>query len=336
MVFRQFAYLAVAAAVLLEGCRKENLSGDAVPLSFAAAFAGETRAPSAVQPDQADYLIAEGNRIGVFGTLTRAGEEESTVFEKQAVTCGSDLSWSYRPLKYWRKTGLYDFTAVFPYDSDCLAGTTGKRLLIRHSAAAKNVDILVSRAQRDVSGGNTSPVDLTFHHACAAVRFLFRTSEHYDYRLYSFQLENLRVVGTLDTDDGIPSLDDWSTSGMAAAPVVWPWTASSEAGRIPIPSRYEDYTGGTWYYMIPQSLAVSGNRPSVTFSVLFNGEPTPVHTTLALPDSIEEGGVPTEARWEPGKVYTYYINLQPSRVSIDVHVTPWDSSVVAVDDIIFG
>ena len=215
MVFRQFAYLAVAAAVLLEGCRKENLSGDAVPLSFAAAFAGETRAPSAVQPDQADYLIAEGNRIGVFGTLTRAGEEESTVFEKQAVTCGSDLSWSYRPLKYWRKTGLYDFTAVFPYDSDCLAGTTGKRLLIRHSAAAKNVDILVSRAQRDVSGGNTSPVDLTFHHACAAVRFLFRTSEHYDYRLNSFQLENLRVA--LDLTEEWAALESGSqliTAGL--------------------------------------------------------------------------------------------------------------------------
>ena len=41
------------------------------------------------------------------------------------------------------------------------------------------------------------------------------------------------------------------------------------------------------------------------------------------------------AVWEPGKVYNYYINLQPSRVAINVVVTDWDEQTLVVDDIIF-
>ena len=42
-----------------------------------------------------------------------------------------------------------------------------------------------------------------------------------------------------------------------------------------------------------------------------------------------------EARWEPGTVYNYYINLQPSRVAITVRVTEWDQQELVVDDITF-
>ena len=40
--------------------------------------------------------------------------------------------------------------------------------------------------------------------------------------------------------------------------------------------------------------------------------------------------------WEPGKMYTYYIQIQPSTAAITVKVTDWDSYFVGVDDLIFG
>ena len=121
---------------------------------------------------------------------------------------------------------------------------------------------------------------------------------------------------------------------MAPAAEVFAWTAATEADRKSIPLSYDGFSGYDWYYMIPQTLAVSEGtaRPSVTFSVVYNGEPTSVEITLPLPDSYEENGQTIPATWEPGKVYTYYINLKPSRVNLTVHVTPWDSETLVIED----
>jgi len=327
-------------AVLLSGCDvyvwPERESGDA--LSFSASQGALTRATSPVQPDASDYLISPGREIAVFGTITRSGKDDYTLFNKQVVTCGQDLEWTYAPLKYWKRSGVYDFKAVCPYGTITLAGTSGKRLLVNHSITANHLDLLVASAQRDAATGNTSPVNLRFRHACAAVRFLFKKgSEDYDYSLSSFRLENLRIVGTLDMTADTVTFENWHTSGMASATEVFAWSAATAADRKDIPVSYDAYTGAQWYYMIPQTMAVPAGtaRPSVTFSVIFNGEPTPVTTTLPLPASYTEGGQTVEARWEPGRVYTYYINLRPSTVAITVHVTPWDEETLVVDDIIF-
>lgn len=327
-------------AVLLSGCdifAWPECEGEDV-LDFSASQGAMTRATSAVQPDASDYLIAPNRQIAVFGTITRQGMDDYTVFNKQVVTCGADLRWTYSPLKYWKRSGVYDFKAVYPYATSTLAGTSGKRLLVSHSITANHLDLLVASAQRDAATGNTAPVNLRFRHACAAVRFLFKKgSESYDYSLYSFRLENLRIVGTLDMTADTVTFDNWHTAGMASAAEVFAWSAATASDRKDIPVSYDQYAGAQWYYMIPQTMAVAAGtaRPSVTFSVIFNDEPTPVTTTLPLPASYTEGGQTVEARWEPGKIYTYYINLQPSTVAITVHVTPWDEETLVVDDIIF-
>lgn len=322
-------------AVLLTGCERETWPDTEECMCFSATQGAMSRAVSSIQPDAQDYLIAPGRQIGVYGTLTRTGMEDYAVFTKQAVSCGDDLKWTYSPLKYWKRSGVYDFKAVFPYSAICLAGTSGKRMLVSHSVTSSHQDLMVASGRRDVATEGTSPVELKFQHACAAVRFLFKKeSADDDYKLASFKLQNLRIVGTLDMAGDALTLDSWHTGGLSPAAEVFSWTAATSADRKEIPSSYDAYTGYTWYYMIPQTMAVPAgtSRPSVTFNVVFNNEPTPVSTTLPLPDSYEEGGQTVTANWEPGKVYTYYINLKPSRVAITVHVTPWDNETLLIDD----
>lgn len=340
MLHRRFIYLGfVLTAALLTGCRKEVVSEETDALCLVATQEGATRGVSAVQPDTPDYLIAPGRQIGVYGTITRTGKDDFTVFSKQVVTCGEDLQWTYSPLKYWKRSGVYDFKAVFPLSANILSGTSGKRMLVNHSITSNHLDLMVASAQRNPATQGTDPVELKFRHACSAVRFMFKKeSATDDYKLAGFKLQNLRIVGTLDISGDAVAFDNWHTSGLAPADEVFAWTAATAEDRKDIPASYDQYTGAQWYYMIPQTMAVTAGsaRPSVTFSVIFNGEPTPVSTTLPLPDSYEEGGETVEARWEPGKVYTYYINLKPSRVAITVHVTPWDTQNLVVDnDIIF-
>lgn len=322
------------------GCQKEPSvpAETGSPLLFApqVSVVG-SKAAAADQPDDASTLIAPGKVIGVFGTLTPEEEEHVEIFDKQAVQCGEDLGWTYSPLKYWRIAGVYDFAAVYPYTAECQAGTSGKRLLVWNNCTS-GTDLMIAHAQRDAALKDHSPVNLRFRHACSAVRFLFKKgSADYVYHLQSFVLQNLRIVGILDTTGEDLTVDSWHTSGMAPASEVFSWSASSAAERKEIPLEYDDYTGAEWYYMIPQSMApaVGYGHPAVAFSVIFNNEPTPVTTTLDLPDSYIDCGDSVEALWEPGKVYNYFINLQPSRVAITVRVTDWDEQSLVVDDITF-
>lgn len=333
---RLFTYITCALLAVTAGCNKTGLPESGV-MSFCATDAGVTKVVSPVQPDGSSWLIAPGKTIGVYGTVVREGRDNLEVFEKQAVTCNDDLEWTYSPLKYWKNSGDYYFKAVYPYSADCQSGTDGQRLLIRHAINTSHYDLMVASATRNPATQGTAPVNLKFKHACSAVRFLIKkASADYNYSLTSFELQNLRIVGTLGITDDNLTLDSWHTSGMAPAATLFPWSAATAADRRNIPTSYEDYEAD-WYYMIPQSIAVpeGSARPAVKFSVIFNAEPTPVVTTLPLPDSYEEGGETVPAVWEPGKVYNYYINLQPSRLVINVTVTDWDEQTLVVDDIIF-
>lgn len=336
MARKRFILTGFVLAALLTGCGKEEVAPEGMDsLCLSVTREGDTRAVSQVQPDAASYLIAAGNKIGVYGTLTRSGQSDMQVFTKQTVTCGENLDWTYSPLKYWKRFGVYDFKAVYPLSANILAGTSGKRLLVGHVITSNHCDLLVASAQRNVATQGTDPVELKFKHACSAVRFLFKKESAADtYELSAFKLQNLRIGGTLDLSGDALTLDNWHTSGMAPAAEVMAWTAASAADRKDIPLSYDDFTAVPWAYMIPQTMAVQEGtaRPAVTFSVVFNGEPTSVEITLPLPDSYEEGGQTVPATWEPGKVYTYYINLKPSRVALTVHVTPWDSETLVIDE----
>ena len=340
---RLFSYGLILLAALT-GCRREAVPGaepGGIPIAFSAGVAGQSSTKAL--PHDSDYLIADGKKIAVYGTWTSPQGVSTDVFSKIGVTCeeqeDASFKWIYSPLKYWRKGGQYQFSGIYPYDVTVQYGTSGNKLVTSYSMHANDFDLMVASAVRNLSEvDDTSPVDLTFHHAMTAVRFLFsKGSDVNHYYLNFFELQNLQAVGVLVYDGGVVELDDWNAAEFRS-PTVLEWSASGD-NRIWIPENYGDLSNAdnswkNWHFVIPQNLGQNGGyRPAVRFSVNINDETTDVYTTLDLPEVYDNGD---DVVWEPGKMYTYYVQIQPSTAAITVKVTDWDSYFVGVDDLIFG
>ena len=263
-------------------------------------------------------------------------------------TNDNGLAWKYTT-KYWKRSGDYHFMAVYPYvDKNSAAyAENDHRLMVTYQMRSEK-DLMVARQTREGMGDyyNTDPVDLAFHHACAAVRFLFRKGDEmgsYHYYLNSFQLDHVYSVGALSYDfereSALVESGDWMLFDYIDSR-VYKWTASGSADVKEIGTRYADWRTNRkddvakWHFVIPQDYAdyPVGEHPSVTFSVLVDttnpdeANNPPVYTTLELPANFS---------WVPGKVYNYYIQIQPANATIQVVTTDWDSYKVAVDDILF-
>jgi len=316
-------------------------------------------------PGEENHLIADGNQIGVFATWVSESNVSTNVFNKLPVTCYDDgeqanprYRWDYNPHKYWRQGGQYFFRAVYPYDVNTQFGTDGTRIVTSYSMLADNYDLMVAGASRDLRSGNdTAPVNFQFKHACAAVRVLFKKGTedvNRHYYLNSFELQNLRCVGILAYGGEELNLNSWEAAEFRT-PTVCTWQASTEQDRLDVPGDYDSFKTITdhdwvqWHYVIPQRLrANDGKTPSLQFSVSVrqyeeDGETlayestSPVYTTLDLPLTYrDDQNVERDVVWEPGKVYTYYVQIQPGRASITVSVADWDRYYLYVDDVIIN
>lgn len=341
---RRFLSYSLLLLVALTGCRRAPVPVEETgsPILFSAGVMESSSTKSL--PHDSDYLIADGKTIAVYGTWTSPQGVSTDVFSKIGVTCevqpDESLKWVYSPLKYWRKGGQYQFSGIYPNTVSVQYGTSGNKLVTSYSMHANDYDLMVASAVRDLSvEDDTSPVNLTFHHAMSAVRFLFsKGSDVNHYYLNYFELQNLKAVGVLVYDGGAVELGDWNAAEFRS-PTVLEWSASG-SNRIWIPDNYGDLSNAdnswkNWHFVIPQNLGQNGGyRPAVSFSVNVNEEASDVYTTLELPETYANSG--DDVLWEPGKMYTYYIQIQPSAAAITVKVTDWDSYFVGVDDLIFG
>lgn len=316
-------------------------------------------------PSTSDSFLSDGSAFGVFGRWINAYQTDSLdTFFKQEVAY-SNSSWTYSPLQYWRKSGSYKFSAVYPFSTTCEDGSGPDRLVIKYSMHTGNNDLMA--AKKVVSAfsgtGQPDPVTLQFHHACAAVRFLFKNGVDDDntvtYHLDSFELQRLQTIGififtSIPGEGEVISYDDWfRSSDHARAASVYKWSAESATDRVLIPRDYSsddsenpgyaqkileknDPKLPLWYFVIPQDLTEddgSGYVPSVQFSVSVN-DGVPVTSSLSLIKDILDRPIET-TKWLPGYLYTYYIRIQRSQITMTVDVEPWDSYKVVVDDLIF-
>lgn len=339
---------AIVILPLLSACVKEraDYAGERRAIKFASAsILTETRA---LKPDDPTVLIAEGNRAGVFGTRVVDAVSEQVFYNRilqcetvpDPLTPGDPYSsiWNYNPLEYWKNTGNYYFTAVFPYSTDNARIDNTYYLNVSYQAGSNN-DLMVARAYQDASVSK-DPVNLSFKHATAAVRFLFgkaSDSASDSYALTGFHLESLATAGTLkvitrisDASENVINLSDWSRGALGA---VASWNADVVGDRKSVPHPVDtddpdDYLEMGWYYMVPQQLNAES---SVTFSVAYNDE-APVETTLSITD---RDGVSGADIWHPNCVYNYYIILTQSGLNITVKVVPWDQVDVTTESILF-
>ena len=372
MSLRSLAYgICLLAAVLLgAGCRKSaapDVSGDAIRFDVGLArlaTSPETRAPAAEEaPTQENYLIHENSLVGVYGTWTSPERESTDVFSKIPLECKSDGNggyvWEYSPRQYWRHGGTYDFRAVYPFDVDTQFGAGGRNMVVSYSMLSENYDLLVAGETRNLSAtDDRSPVPFRFQHALSAVRVVFQKGSddpNRHYYLHSFELQHLHAVGILVYSGGTVDVASWHPSEYRTE-TVYPWSVPENV-RFDVPKTYDEfktesalakYNWEQWHFVIPQALkGADGFNSAIRYSLeveqyedngvtLAYRSEAPVYTTLPLPlEYKDDENITREVIWEPGKVYTYYIQIQAGWAFITVKVEPWERYFVYVDDIVF-
>ena len=337
------AYLLLVLALLMGGCQQETVPVETgAPILFSGSLQeGGAVLTKADGPSASSSFLYTGSKFSLYGSWRENASSPSTdLFTQQTVECldGTAANWGYTPLRYWRNKGIYHFCAVFPYNATCEFGTGSDRLVIKYSMHADHYDLMAAKATVDLSAtARPEKVNIPFQHACAAVRFLFRNGVEDDntvYYLNSFELQNLQTMGVFIYDTDNVQATNWHPADARGAS-VFGWEAEGDSAFL-VPDAYADYAAlakpfEDWNYAIPQTLSAFGTAvPSVRFSVRVNSKTaTPVYTTLSLLQD-------TPTTWEPGKLYTYYIRIQRSAVSISLEVQPWDVYSVYADDINFN
>lgn len=323
---RNYAYpvLWILLTVALAGCRQEPLpeTEDAIRFSVApSTVAGlETKAG----PTSASYLEDKG--IAVYGSYGTTNPP-TTVFDKTTpfTYVASTNTLSYSPLKYWHRDEPYGFRAVSPATTEVTGN--GNKIDIDYNIAS-GYDLLVASASVASAPPANNTVGLTFIHACAVVRFLFRdatvaedaTTAPGNYRIKSFALQNVYAAGTLAyTGDSSASPvtygtgGEWSYSGARASSVC-SWSGSYE-----VTAAYNPITGREWYYPIPQDLNVNDSKhAAIHFTYTVGNDTQELPATLSL-----EKFNGANVIWEPGKVYTYKIQIQTKAITFDVEWANW-------------
>ena len=329
----------------LAGCQHTPAPEEEIPILFGVYSGVEVKSFEA--PHGSDYLIKAGNKAQVFGTWTSATEASSEhVFEGVTLTCGSGLTWTYpeEDTRFWKRNGSYHFKAVFPIPEEVGYSTNGIHLTVPYSMHTGNTDLMVASVARDMATGNLNSVNLDFHHTTAAVRFLFRKGDAVEdtYFLDLFEIQNVYTVGELILETDTIEEDTWTDSWYLATNYrpdsVFLWEADGDSEKeedhpIPIPATYGAYTGYTWYYCLPQALAVESSEahPAIHFRVsMSNG--VSIENTLEIPETDASNDPIT---WEAGKAYTYKVSVTPQTTTVTVQVNPWDASYVSVDELIF-
>ena len=327
-----------------------------VPISFSAS-AGNMQISSkagAVLKEPADFL-SDGS-FALYGTWTVSNGTSANVFTRQTVTrtlVGSEYKWTYSPLRYWQKSGVYHFRAIYPISANTSSAiSNGTTIVAEYSMMTEDYDLMVANSEpRDMTTNDHSVVPLNFRHALTAVSFVFQKGTRgasVGYHLDSFELNHLVSVGTLvfSSTAQNASLDNqWWTAEQLRPASLYHWDRANP-GEIPVPVSYNSFgstVSGTtwpeWHCVLPQAISTyEDEKPSVTFSTTIKTGGTysePAFTTILLPETYKENNVTKPVVWEAGKKYVYYIQIQPGGATIDVEILPWDEFKVSTGDLNF-
>lgn len=317
------ALLALLLTLALAGCRREPLSAEGGVIRFQVNTAEISSSLTkydlpAVDDVPGDFLRKNGNTVRVWGTVN-----SDVLFDPYLVlTCngnGSSASWDYDGDRYyWNMTAAYQFRSVFTNGHDTqISSASTASVTVNYS---DGYDLMV--AATSLASGDPKSASLDFGHACSAVRFYCvdptRTSTATDpnFNIKSFKLNNVSETGTLT----------YNGSGMAwapASPTAEVFTLSTE---WPVPSNNDDATAALtpWFFFVPQNL--ENNNASIEFSF------APTGTEYAgIDHSVDvkyylKNASSTSPIWEAGKMYTYFIVLDPAGIQFNVDWTDWADS----------
>jgi hypothetical protein len=316
------ALLALLLTLALAGCGREQLSAEGSVIRFQVNTAEISSSLTkydlpAVDDVPGDFLRKNGNTVRVWGTMDAA-----VLFDPYLVlTCdgnGSSASWNYAgDPYYWNMTAAYQFRSAFTngHDSD-LGSASAASVTVNYSGG---YDLMV--AATSLASSDPKSATLYFGHACSAVRFYCvdptrsSSAATANFNIKSFKLNNVSETGTLTFSNGMA----WNPE----PPTAEVFTLSTE---WPVPSNNDDATAALtpWFFFVPQNLASS--NASIEFSF------APAGTEYAgIDQSVDVKYFLKDASttWEAGKMYTYFIVLDPAAIEfINFSIQPWPSDAV--------
>lgn len=300
-------FVALLLTVAFSSCRREPLPENAILFSVGPEVNVEAATKAGAPADQGYSAIK------LYGSTA-----SFTVFDGTPLTKNSTSgAWEYSPLKYWEQGQTYNFRAVYPAEADIVEASSTSVEIDYNSLGSNtasvysgNYDLMVATAQNKQT--QSTKVPLQFHHACAAVGFVFTRSDNVsaDCKVTSLKLKDVYTSGILTytstTEDATVTNSDWTLP----ASTTGTWTLSSAEWAVP--------TAVQWYFVVPQPLSGASLEYTYTF-----GTDAAKTVTLPLP----------AVTWEPGKAYKYTIDIGISE--IDVQIESWDAYPVWVTDIPF-
>lgn len=302
-------FVALLLTVAFSSCRREPLPENAILFSVGPEVNVEA-ATKAGSPADQGY-----SAIKLYGSTA-----SFTVFDGSTPLTKNSTSgaWEYSPLKYWEQGQTYNFRAVYPAEAGIVEASSTSVEIDYNSLGSNtasvysgNYDLMVATAQNKQT--QSTKVPLQFHHACAAVGFVFTKSGNVsaDCKVTSLNLKDVYTSGTLTytstTEDSAVTNSDWTVRTSTTET----WTLSSAEWAVP--------TSVQWYFVVPQPLSGASLEYTYTF-----GTDAAKTVPLSLP----------AATWEPGKAYKYTINIDISQITVEV--VDWTRFTVTVRDIVFG
>ena len=315
------ALLALLLTLALAGCRREQLSADGSVIRFTVNTAEVSSALTkydlpVVDDIPGDYLRKNNNTVRVWGTL-----DAVPMFDPYLVlTCdgnGSSASWNYAGVPYyWNLTAAYQFRSVFTNGHDTEIGSASAgSVTVNYSGG---YDLMV--AATSIAASDAKSATLTFGHACSAVRFYCidptrsSTATTANFNITSFKLNNVVKTGTLTFSDGMA----WTP----ASPTAEAYTLPGASLPGPVPSNNDDATAALtpWFFFVPQDL--DANNSSVEFAFSPTNMPGGIQNAIHVSYLLKNAA----ATWEAGKMYTYFIVLDPDGIQFEVSWTPWPTT----------
>ncbi len=316
------ALLALLLTLALAGCGREQLSAEGSVIRFQVNTAEISSSLTkydlpAVDDIPGDFLRKNGNTVRVWGTMNSA-----VLFDPYLVlTCdgnGSSASWNYAGSPYyWNLTAAYQFRSVFTdgHDSD-LGAASAASVTVNYSGG---YDLMV--AATSLASGDPKSASLDFGHACSAVRFYCvdptrsSSAATANFNIKRFTLNNVIQTGTLTFGSGMA----WTPASPTAEVYSLP------AASWPVPSDNDDTAAALtpWFFFVPQNLA---SNASIEFSFAptgpeYVGLPDPtVDVKFLLKDA--------SSTWVAGKMYTYFIVLDPVSIGFTSSIQPWPTDMV--------
>lgn len=298
---KKLLFIGLAATAMLASCSND----ETVEMAQPAAIGFESFVDKSTRATESDDItLANLGSIEVYGW-----RGDIQIFDKQAVTVGTDGKGSYTPLQYWEANYTYAFEAIAPKNGEkgvtFAAAKDGGTITFVNDA---ETDLLYSKATdvttpATITSDDVSPVSFTFNHLLSRVKFTFVNGFPAE-AIAKISVKDVNISNAYKNGTITPATTDavWNaTDNTLSVDFVNVSATNIEAG---------DKEGETEHmYLIP----VASPSYNVTFTVTLNqnGATTEYEHTATITTGMEKG-----------KSYNFTATLTPENVDPENEMYP--------------